>query len=98
MLRIDKIFVKLDEKSRLTFEKVQQTLEDKLKDAASATRYVISHNDMQIEVNLEEPISLPTVNKILIAFSKERMIILDMHWKRKEIGAFRRGYLEIVVS
>lgn len=98
MLRIDKINVKIDEESRLTFQKVRETLEEKLKKAASSTRFKVREEEMGIEILLEEPISLPTVNKILIAFSDERMIIKKLTWDRKEIGAFRRGYLEIIVS
>ena len=98
MLRIDKIFVKLADCPRTSLCKVRDTLETKLKDVASATNYRVEQNEMQIEIILENPIALPTANKIINAFRKERMIIYDVHWKRKAVGPFIRGYLEIVVS
>lgn len=98
MLRIDKIFVRLADYPKTSLCKVRNTLETKLKDVASATNYRVEQNEMQIEVILEKPISLQTANKIINAFRKERMIIYDVHWKRATIGAFIRGYLEIVVA
>ncbi len=98
MLRTDKIIVKVDEKSRFSIEKVQQILEVSLNVAASATKYtMLPQEERKIEVILERFISLPTVNKILNAFSKARIIIQDVHWVREEIGPFRRGNLEISI-
>ena len=98
MLRTDKIFVKLAEVPRTDLTKVREILEDKLKQVASATNFRIEQTQEQIEVILQDPISLPTVNKILNTFHDKRLKIYDMHWKRTEIGPFIRGYLEIVVS
>lgn len=98
MLRVDKIFVRLSDDSRTSLCKVRQTLEDKLDRVASSTNYKVEQTELQIEVILQKPISLPTVNQILNSFKDERIIIYDLHWRRKEFGAFRLGYLEIVVS
>ena len=98
MLRTDKIFVKLAEVPRTDLTNVRKILEDKLKQVASATDFRIEQTSEQIEVILKNPISLPTVNKILNAFREKRMIIYDLHWKRETIGPFILGYLEIVVS
>lgn len=98
MLRVDKIFVKLRDDSRTSMSKVRQTLEDKLDRVASSTKYKVEETELKIEVILQKPISIPTVNQILNSFDDERMIIHDVHWKRTEIGAFRLGYLEIEVS
>ena len=98
MLRTDKIFIKLVDDSRTDFEKVRVILEDKLKKVASATNFRIEQTSAQIEVILEDPISLPTVNKIINEFRNKRVKIYDLHWKRMEIGPFIRGYLEIIVS
>jgi len=98
MLRTDKIFIKLAELPRTDLFKVREILEDKLKQVASATNFKIEQTPMQIEVILQDPISLPTVNKIINEFRNKRLIIYDLHWKRNAIGPFILGYLEIVVS
>ena len=95
MLRTDKIFVKLDVTSKVSFQKIQRILENKLKEVASATKYAIVPDELQIEVLLGKSISLPTVNKILNAFSVEKIKVVSFNWKVKERG---RGYFEIVVS
>lgn len=98
MLRTDKIFIKLAEVSRTDLNKVRVILENKLKKVASATNFRIEQTSTQIEVILEDPISLPTVNKIVNEFRDKRLKIYDLHWKRMEIGPFIRGYLEIILS
>jgi len=98
MLRTDKIFVKLAEVPRTDLTKVREILEEKLKKVASATNFRIEQTSTQIEVILQDPISLPTVNKIINEFRNKRLIIYDLHWKRNAIGPFILGYLEIVVS
>lgn len=97
MLRTDKIFIKLVENSETNLCKVCEILEEKLKKVASATNFRIEQTSTQIEVILEDPISLPTVNKIVNEFRDKRLKIYDLHWKRMEIGPFIRGYLEIIV-
>ena len=98
MLRTDKIFVKLAEVPRTDLTKVCEILENKLKQVASATNFRIEQTSTQIEVILKDPISLPTVNKIVNEFRDKRLRIYDLHWKRIEIGPFIQGHLEIVVS
>ena len=98
MLRTDKIFVKLAEVPRTDLTKVREILEDKLKQVASATNFRIEQTSTRIEVILQAPISLPTVNKIVNEFRNKRLIIYDLHWKRKAIGPFIQGHLEIIVS
>ena len=97
MLRTDKIFIKLVENSETNLCKVCEILEEKLKKVVSATNFRIEQTSTQIEVILEDPISLPTVNKIVNEFRDKRLKIYDLHWKRMEIGPFIRGYLEIIV-
>lgn len=98
MVRTDKIFVKLADVPRTNLNKVREILEDKLKQVASSTDFRIEQTPMQIEVILGNPISLPTVNKILNEFRRKRLIIYDLHWTRRANGPFIMGYLEIVVS
>ena len=105
MLRIDKIFVKIDQNSKLSLLKVRKILEEKLKEVASATNFKVEqrvekiseHYEVKLELILEKPISLQSANKILNAFTKERIIIKQVTWQRKEYGAFRRGHLDILV-
>lgn len=96
-MRVDKIFVKLDSNSRITFERIEEILEENLKKVASSTKYAISHDEMQIEVDLHKPISIPTAYKILRAFDDKRLRVLEVNWRRTEFGALIRGYLEILV-
>ena len=98
MLRTDKIIVKLAEVPRTNVSKVREIMEETLKKVASATNFRIEQTPMQIEVILQDPLSLPTVNRIINAFRDKRMIIYDVHWKRKADGPFIRGYLEIILS
>ena len=98
MLRTDKIFIKLAENPKTDLCNVRLILEEKFKKVASATNFKIEQTPAQIEVILEDPISLPTVNKIVNEFRNKRLIIYDLHWKRTTIGPFIKGYLEIVVS
>ena len=98
MLRIDRILVKISKQERTSnMPKVISTLEGKLKEVASATNFKLEKTETQIEVILEKPISLQTANKIINAFRKERMIIYEVNWKRKQYGALILGYLEIIV-
>ena len=98
MLRTDKIIIKLAEVPRTNLSRVREIMEETLKKVASATNFRIEQTPMQIEVILQDPISLPTVNRIINAFRDKRMIIYDVHWKRKADGPFIRGYLEMIIS
>jgi len=98
MLRIHEICVKKEEKSRITFSNIQQSIEYVMQKNASAIRYRIVEEENQIKVFLERPISFQTLNKILLVFDDKRMRIIKVTLERKELGVFIRGHLEIVVS
>lgn len=99
MLRIHEICVKKEEKSGITFSTIQQSIEHVMQKNASAIKYKIVEEESQLRVILDGPISLQTVNKILLVFDDKRMKLMKMTLERKMIGeVFARGHLEIVVS
>lgn len=98
MLRIHEICVKKEEESRVTFSTVQQSIEYVMQKNASAIKYRAVEEDNQLKVFLERPISFQTLNKILLVFDDKRMRIMKVTLERKNLGAFIRGHLEIIVS
>lgn len=99
MLRINEICVKKEEKSRVAFSNVQESIEHVMQKNASAINYKIVEEEHQLKVMLDKPISLQTANKILLSFDNKRMKLMKVSLERKMIGeVFAKGHMEIIVS
>lgn len=98
MLRVDKIYVKKEEGSRLNFSRVQEIAEKKLQQAASSTKFRATQDGVKLEIIIGKPISLQTANKIFKIFSEERIKIKKVVWETEQIGVFETGKLEVTVS
>ncbi len=98
MLRIDKIYVKKNPESIFTWIKLQNLLEKKLMEVASATKIRFTEDETKLTVNLGSSISLQTVNKLLNMLMDEKIKIKELHWKTMKVGIFDLGILELTVS
>ena len=98
MLRIDKIYVKKNPESTFTLTKLQDLMEKKLIEVASATKIRFTQDETKLIVNLGSSISLQTINKLLKMLMDERIKIKELSWKPMKVGIFEVGILEITVS
>lgn len=98
MLRIDYIHVKTEGQDKVSLSRIQEIIEGKLHEVASATKFRVIQNSERLEVILKAPISLQTANKIFNTFSREGIEVKELNWKEEGIGPFDRGTLELTVS
>lgn len=99
MLRINEINVSKEAKdSRVTFTDVHLCIKQVMQKNASAIEYKVNLEDGRLQVLFSESISILTAYKFLVAFDKKRMRIVQANVKRKEIGPFKRGIYEVILS
>ena len=98
MIGISQIRLNKQENSKLSLDKVQDTVKGKLEQVASATKYCIWREADKVKIMFKKPISLQTAHKIMHNLQEKKVKIKKFSWEEYTEGPVRRGAMDIMVS